>query len=203
MWIFLLYAAPELACRAAQVPHRVVTQAVFKKAQKAAKAAPAKAASATKKLQKSAPSPVKRVQSAAKKVHSQHFVLFQPAHLPCTAPAVLVRHHSRSCGEAAASWTWRGCRPVSLVCAGAEGVAGEEGGFRAEEWQQAHQGLAGRRGRRAGPGQVVWCAPRPRAPGLFNFAASRCVYSVIGTTALCLNLWPLTRCGPCPGLALL
>ena len=61
-------AAPELACWAAQVPRRVVTQAIFKKAQKAAKAAPQKAASATKKLQKSAPSPVKKVQSAAKKV---------------------------------------------------------------------------------------------------------------------------------------
>ena len=45
-----------------------MTQAIFKKAQKAAKAAPQKAASATKKLQRSAPSPVKKVQSAAKKV---------------------------------------------------------------------------------------------------------------------------------------
>ena len=61
-----------------QVPRRVVTQAIFKKAQKAVKAAPQKAQSAvksaqsaTKKLQRQAPAPLKKAQSAAKKVQRQ------------------------------------------------------------------------------------------------------------------------------------
>jgi hypothetical protein len=69
---------PERRVRRAQAPRRVVTQAIFKKAQKAIKAAPQKAQSAVKgaqsqakKVQRQAPAPLKKAQGAAKKAQKK------------------------------------------------------------------------------------------------------------------------------------
>ncbi len=68
----------ERRMRGAQAPRRVVTQAIFKKAQKAIKAAPQKAQSAVKgaqsqakKVQRQAPAPLKKAQGAAKKAQKK------------------------------------------------------------------------------------------------------------------------------------
>ena len=110
-----------------------MTQAIFKKAQKAVKAAPQKAASATKKLQKSAPSPVKRVQSAAKKVlHGWLYSSTCSSALHCVGSQGALNTDVRpltGCGPFYVHLA--GWRRTPGSFAGAEGVAGEEGSVRA------------------------------------------------------------------------